>query len=85
MGIWAGIVSRRSSTVAGIGIGLAAFLIASVVDVFLVRPLWSAYPVGIFEALAVRLPLATFAAVIGAYIGTSFRIVAQDKKRYKNR
>ncbi len=68
---------------AGIGIGLAAFLIASAVDVFLVRPLWSAYPVGILEALAVRLPLAIFAAVIGAYIGTSFRVVAEDKQRYQ--
>jgi hypothetical protein len=84
VGIWAGIVSRRSSSAAGIGIGFAAFLIASTVDVFLVRPLWSAYPVGILEALAIRLPLAIVAAVIGANIGTTFRVVAEDEQRYKN-
>jgi hypothetical protein len=39
VGIWAGIASRRSSTVDGIGVGLAAFLLPTGVDAFVAEPL----------------------------------------------
>jgi hypothetical protein len=85
VGLWAGAASRRSSTLDGVGIGLGAFLIAFAVDVFLVPPLSGASPdhAVILLNLVIRLPLAIFAAVIGANIGTSFRVVAEDKQRYQ--
>jgi hypothetical protein len=86
VGIWAGVVSRRSSTVDGIGIGLAAFLIVFAVDVLIVGQMLSALPdkIAILQSMMIRLPLAIVGAVLGAKIGTSFRVVAADKQRYKD-